>query len=159
MSLLPSTWLIAALALGQAPAGDLDRLQGTWTTQAGPQKDIPVVLEIDGCCAHVNIQTPQGLKIQVQGESRLDEAAHPKSIDWIKFAASDGQEFPEVQAIYEIDGETLKLRTGGLADGRPTEFTPGEGVLSDVLIFQHQKVKTASAAPTTSGPLRDRSGG
>ena len=78
MSPIPSTWLIVALALGQAPAGDLDRLQGTWTTQAGPQKDIPVVLEIDGRCAHVNIQTPQGLKIQVQGELRLDEAAQDR---------------------------------------------------------------------------------
>ncbi|MEJ7638710.1 MAG: hypothetical protein WKF75_12225 [Singulisphaera sp.] len=97
-----------------------------------------MVLTIQGNDARVCISTPRGLTIRVQGEVRVDDLAQPKALDWINFRGMDGQDFPEVQAIYELQGDTLKLRNGGLDDGRPSEFTPGEGALADVMIFTRQ---------------------
>src|SRR4051812_19573805 len=97
---------LIALATAATPAvdGDLARFQGTWTTSAGPRGEIPVAMTIEGRCVKVRVITPKGLKIRVQGELRIDETARPKAIDWVKFTGMDGQDFPEVLAIYELDG-------------------------------------------------------
>jgi uncharacterized protein (TIGR03067 family) len=129
----------AAMAAERAPSGDLAKLQGRWTTMAGPHRDIAVRLEVDGCQATVRITTPQGLKIAVRGEIKVDESAVPRALDWVKFSGLDDQELPEIQAIYELKGDRFKVCNGGPNNERPKEFKAGDGVLADLLTFQRVK--------------------
>jgi hypothetical protein len=54
MKSLLSALFVSATVAATAPAadttttGDLARLQGCWTTKAGPRRDILVVLEVEG---------------------------------------------------------------------------------------------------------------
>jgi uncharacterized protein (TIGR03067 family) len=128
-----------------APNGDLARLQGTWATQAGPKKNIPVTLQIKGRSVTVKIQPPIGRPIIADGELEIDETAAPKSLDWRKFTGGDDQEFPEVHAIYQIDGDALIVCNGGPNNPRPSEFRKGDGILADLMTF-HRRVDGRPAA-------------
>src|SRR5438128_197903 len=96
--LVTASVTLTARAAEHALEGDLARLQGRWLTKAGPRRDIPVVLEIEGRGVKVGITTPQGWAFSVRGELRIDEHATPRALDWIKFTGPDGQDFPEIQA-------------------------------------------------------------
>jgi uncharacterized protein (TIGR03067 family) len=102
----------------------------------GLRKATVVRIEIKGRAVAATISTPQGKKIQAEGEVKLDESANPKALDWVKFTTLDGEEVPEVHAIYRLEGERLLIRSGGFNDDRPTEFQPGEGVWAKVLVFE-----------------------
>src|SRR4051794_4082075 len=120
---LALTLSAADLRAADAPLeGDLARLQGRWTAKAGPQRNIQVTLDIEGQHAKVGIATPQGLKIRVQGEFRINEDVIPRTIDWVKFTGLDEQDLPDIPAIYELNGETFKVCNGGPNSRRPTEF-------------------------------------
>ena len=88
------------------------------------------------------ITTPQGVRLQVHGELKLDETSSPRSLDWIKFTGADQQEFPPIPAIYKIDRDTFTVCNGGLNGSRPREFKAGDGVLAEVVVFQ--RIGTAS---------------
>jgi uncharacterized protein (TIGR03067 family) len=130
--------LLAVMASGAAPAvqGDLARLQGPWETKVGLKKGTTVRIEIKGKLVAATISTPQGIKIQADGEVKIDETVTPKALDWVKFTTLDGEEVPEVHAIYRIEGDRLFIRSGGFNDQRPTEFNPGDGVWANVLVFE-----------------------
>lgn len=130
-----------------APAGDLGRLQGTWTTEAGSDKEISVVLEIRGDHARVRLRVGKaGPTLRAEGTLKVDESASPHSLDWTEFKMADGLELPEVLAIYEFDGETLRVCNGGPNASRPSEFQPGEGALADLHVFRRQPVEGSTAA-------------
>jgi uncharacterized protein (TIGR03067 family) len=134
----------AAFAPSDAePSGDLAKIQGTWTTQAGPDHAIAVTLTIAGHHATVRLALPSGDTFQARGEVRLDETATPKAWDWVKFTGLDGQELPEIPAIYELDGDTLTVCNGGPANDRPTQFEAGESSLADLYRFHRQKGNSA----------------
>jgi uncharacterized protein (TIGR03067 family) len=132
------TALSATVAADDTVTGDLAKLQGTWTTLAGPKKDIPVALEIRGKAVTVRVSITRKRKIQAKGELVLDEKAFPKTIDWVKFIGLDDQEFPEILAIYELSGDELRVCNGGPNNERPSEFKPGEGCLADLLTFKRK---------------------
>jgi uncharacterized protein (TIGR03067 family) len=131
------TALLAAggSAADRGPSGDLAKLQGRWTTRAGPGRDIPVVLEIDGRRALVKIAMPNGPEYRARGELRINENAAPRTLDWVHFSGQDGQELPDIPAIYELNGHTFTVCNGGPNNQRPTEFKPGKGALADLLTF------------------------
>jgi uncharacterized protein (TIGR03067 family) len=133
-----SGFLLAVLALGAAPAsnGDLTKLQGRWETKVGLRKATVVSIEIKGKAVVATILTPQGRKIQADGELKIDETTTPKALDWVKFTTIDGEVVPEMRAIYRLEEGRLYIRSGGFNDDRPTEFNPGEGVWANVLVFQ-----------------------
>jgi uncharacterized protein (TIGR03067 family) len=116
--------------------GDLGRLQGRWAARAGARREIRVTLDIQGRQVEADIATPQGLRIRVRGELKLDETASPRNLDWIKFAGADQQELPAIPAIYKIDRDTFTVCNGGLNGSRPREFKAGDGVLADVVVFR-----------------------
>src|SRR4051794_10008188 len=122
--------VLVVLASGAAPSvdGDLARLQGQWQTKVGLKKGTTVRIEIKGTAVAATISTRQGVKIQADGEVKVNESASPKALDWVKFTTLDGGEVPEVRAIYRIENDRLVIRSGGFNDQRPTEFNPGEGV-------------------------------
>lgn len=141
--------LIAPVLMAAGPAdrlsGDLAKIQGDWTVNAGPKRDIPVTLSIKGNEVTVDFASPLGIKIHAEGKVKIDDAASPKTVDWVGFSFVDGQEFPEVLGIYELGDQTLKMVNGGPNDRRPTVFKKGDGALADVLVF----TRTGSKVETT----------
>ncbi len=127
---------IVAAAESEAQTSDLSRLQGRWTARAGARREIRVTLEIQGQRVNADITTPQGLRIQVHGELKLDETSSPGSLDWVKFVGADQQEFPPIPAIYKLDRNTFTVCNGGLNGSRPKQFKAGDGVFADVVVFQ-----------------------
>jgi uncharacterized protein (TIGR03067 family) len=148
--LFPMLLSLSAVATATAAdvprEGDLARLQGRWTAKAGPQRNIQVMLDIEGQQAKVGITTPKGLKFQVQGEFRINENVTPRTLDWINFTGLDEQDLPDIPAIYELNGETFKVCNGGPNSERPTEFKPGDSILAEIVIFERTKSKESSAS-------------
>jgi uncharacterized protein (TIGR03067 family) len=132
--------LLVVGASGAAPTskveGDLSKLQGRWETKVGLKKGTIVRLEIKGRSVAATILTPQGMKIQADGEVKINETVTPKAVDWVKFTTVDGEEIPEVRGIYRFEGDRFYLRSGGFNDERPTGFDAGQGVWAAVLVFQ-----------------------
>ena len=95
--------------------------------------------EIQGTQVDASIRTPQGIRFQVRGEVKLDETTSPRSLDWIKFSGADQQEFPDIPAIYKIDRDTFTVCNGGLGGRRPKEFTSGDGILAEVVVFERER--------------------
>jgi uncharacterized protein (TIGR03067 family) len=126
-----------------AAASDLGRLQGCWTGRAGARKEIRVILTVRGRQVDVAISTPQGIRVQAQGLVKFDEATSPRQVDWINFTSADQQEFPLIPGIYKLDGNTFTVCNGGMNGSRPKEFKPGDGVLSEVVVFERERVATA----------------
>jgi uncharacterized protein (TIGR03067 family) len=122
-----------------ADAGDLGRLQGRWTAMAGPRRDIRVLMEVKGRGVSVAITTPQGLDFQAEGEVTIDEKTSPRSLTWSKFVGPGEQPFPEIAAIYKVEGDTFTVRNGGLHGPRPREFKPGDSPLADLVVFRRLK--------------------
>jgi uncharacterized protein (TIGR03067 family) len=127
-----------------SPNSDLGRLQGRWIARAGARGEVRVVLQIDGHKVDASIDTPQGIRFRLRGELKLDESTSPRSLDWVKFSGADQQEFPDVLGIYKIQRETFTIRNGGLSGPRPKEFKSGEGVLSEVIVFERERIASAA---------------
>ena len=99
------------------------------------------------------IRRPRASASRSQGEVKLDETTSPRKLDWINFSSADQQEFPQIPGIYKLDGDTFTVCNGGMNGSRPKEFKPGDGVLSEVVDFQRERVasaeKTKPSASTT----------
>jgi uncharacterized protein (TIGR03067 family) len=147
-SLLTCVALAASLAWISAVSGtetiakdsDLGRLQGRWTARAGARREIRVALNIQGRVVDALITTPQGVRLKLRGELKLDERSSPRGLDWIKFTGADQEEFPPIPAIYKIDRDTFTVCNGGLNGPRPREFKPGDGVLAEIVVFERERV-------------------
>jgi uncharacterized protein (TIGR03067 family) len=110
-----------------APKGDLGKLQGKWTGMSGPEKNVAIVLVLKGKNVTIKTTLPDGGQpVEHKGEIQIDEKTTPKQWDWTKFTRPDGTEEPDRLAIYELDGDTLKLCVGGPGNARPSEFQQGE---------------------------------
>ncbi|MBX6311464.1 MAG: TIGR03067 domain-containing protein [Isosphaeraceae bacterium] len=141
-TLLAALILIAAPAPAPAddkPQGDLAKLQGIWKALAGPEKNIPIVLEIKDKTVRVTVTPPEGEERSLKGEIKIDETKTPKHWDWIKFQRADGDEAPPNLAIYKFEGDrTLVICNGGPGNERPTEFQAGEMGRPSLLTFTKQ---------------------
>jgi uncharacterized protein (TIGR03067 family) len=137
-----------------SPDSDLGRLQGRWTARAGARGDVRVVLQIDGRKVDASINTPQGIRFRLRGTLKLDESTTPRSLDWLKFSGADQQEFPDILGIYKINRETFTICNGGLNGPRPKEFKSGEGVLSEVIVFERERIASAAKEKRTPQAAR-----
>ncbi len=129
------------------PAGPMDRPRGA-------RKEIQVALNFEGRRVDVDIKTPQGIRLQAHGEVKVDESSSPRKLDWINFSSPDDQEFPQIPGIYKIDGDTFTVCTGGMNGSRPREFKPGDGVLSEVVVFQRERVASAEKTKPSGSTTR-----
>ena len=141
---------------GRRPRGDRDQQRsgpapGPMDGPRGARKEIRVILTIQGRQVDVAHQHAQGIRLQAQGEVKLDETTSPRKVDWIKFTSADQQEFPQIPGIYKLDGDTFTVCTGGMNGSRPREFKPGDGVFSEVVVFQRERVASAEKTKP-SGP-------
>ena len=119
-----------------SPKGDLGKLQGKWTAKVGPEKNIPLVMTVKGNAVTLAFTGRDGAERELKGEIKLDDAAKPhKTLDWVKFTRLNGEEAPANLAIYELDGKTLKVCSGGPGNERPTEFKAGEGGPPNLIVL------------------------
>ena len=156
MAAISLTWIPTLAGSPEAIAtnSDLGRLQGRWTGRAGARKEIQVILTIQGRRVDAAISGPKGIRLQVQGEVKLDETTAPRKLDWINFTSADQQEFPQIPGIYKLDGDTFTVCNGGMNGSRPREFKPGDGVLSEVVVFQRERVASAATAKPAATTTR-----
>ena len=143
---LALTGAVTRAAEETAVTGDLARMQGRWVTRAGERRELVVSLEITGCQASVEIVTPQGLKLQARGEVRVNEKMVPHALDWVRFSGADVIEMPDIPAIYEVSGSTLKVCNGGPNNARPSEFKAGAGVLADLHVFERPRPSASGSS-------------
>jgi uncharacterized protein (TIGR03067 family) len=153
-SLAATTALTGAEAI--TPDSDLGRLQGRWTARAGAKHEVRVVLAVQGRRVDASIATPQGIRLQVHGEVKVDQTTSPRQLDWVKFTGADQQEFPGIPAIYKLDRDTFIVCNGGLDGPRPTEFKSGDGLLAEVVVFKREPEPAPSK--TKSASLKPRAG-
>lgn len=156
IAVLGVSWSTTLAGNGDAIAAnsDLGRLQGRWTARAGARKEIQVTLTIQGRRVDVDIKALQGIRLRAQGEIKVDEKASPRQLDWINFSSADEQEFPQIPGIYKLDGDTFTVCNGGMHGARPREFKPGDGVLSEVVVFQRERVAAADKARPSGSATR-----
>lgn len=117
---------------------------------SGPGKQIQVVLTVRGRQVDAAISGPQGVRLQAQGEVKVDETTSPRRVDWVNFTTADQQDLPPLAGIYKLDATTFTVCTGGMNGPRPQEFKPGEGVLSEVVVFRREPESTAGATKPSS---------
>ena len=88
LAAMGGSWITASAGGPGANAADSDlgRLQGRWTARAGARREVRVVLNVQGQKVDAAITTPQGIRLQVQGEMKLDETTSPRSLDWVNFS-------------------------------------------------------------------------
>ncbi len=136
---IASLSITLARADDSSPPGDLARLQGTWTAMVGPERDIPITLEVQKQKVTINGKRPGGEDFTLKGELKLDEKASPKTIDWVKFVGAQGNEAPENLGLYKLEGDTLTVCSGGPGGERPTEFKKGDGGPPQLITFARKK--------------------
>ena len=116
---------------------DLDRIQGKWQTMIGPGKATPLTMEIKGSDLTLSFTGPDG-PVTLKGQLRLDPEKSPRQMDWVKMNR-DGAPLPDNLAIYELDGDTLKVRGSGLNKERPSEFAKEGKDAAQTLTFRRPK--------------------
>ncbi|HWE94577.1 MAG TPA: TIGR03067 domain-containing protein [Tepidisphaeraceae bacterium] len=145
LKLLAALMLCASLALlARAEEGkktppaksDKELLQGTWKvvkkTKGGEAEDVkdnPMTIKFAGDVATATM----GGETKGEGTFTIDES---KSHRWITLTGTSGPNAGrEFAAIYELDGDTLKLAysTGENNKTRPKDFSGKEGEAAEVL--------------------------
>jgi uncharacterized protein (TIGR03067 family) len=150
------------------PSGDLAKLQGTWTAMVGPERDIPITLEVQKQKVTITGKRPSGDDFTLKGELKLDEKASPRTIDWVKFVGPQGNEAPENLGIYKLSDDTFTICSGGPGNGRPSEFKKGDDGPPQLVTFTRKKDNSKPAEAkddlaklqgdwkTMIGPNKDR---
>ncbi|MFO0876278.1 MAG: TIGR03067 domain-containing protein [Gemmataceae bacterium] len=119
---------------------DSDAIQGTWLASAAElagksfpeevRKSIKLTLK-DG---KYTVAVGKNLD---QGTVKLDSSAKPRTLD------ITGTEGPNkgktIQAIYELDGDTLKICYDLSGKGRPAEFKTAEGTKLFRVTYKREK--------------------
>ncbi len=101
--------------------GDLKKIQGKWTTNAGPAS-APVYFTFDKNVVNFTVVGPMGEEATISGEFTLDESGSPRQIDMINMKNGKNP-LPKILAIYAFDGDD-KLKIAGSPEGksRPKEM-------------------------------------
>lgn len=106
-----------------APKGELAQFQGNWNTKLG---ELEIKLEIKGNKALASYTDQDGKEAKLNGEIVVNESTKPKSVDFVKFHGSNGEDMQDNMGIYTIDKDTITICLGGPGKERPTEFKSGE---------------------------------
>jgi len=130
---------LALASADNAAKGDLGKFQGNWTTEIGPEKNIKLKVAFADTKVTVSGTSPQGDAFELRGEIKLDENAKPhKTLDWLNFTTSSGENAPSNLAIYMLKGDTLTVCSGGPGNERPTEFKAGEGGRPSLIVLTRE---------------------
>jgi uncharacterized protein (TIGR03067 family) len=132
--------LFTAAARSQDAAGERKLLQGAWLPTAAEVSENPfdeatlkmmkLVLEGDKYAVTV------GMSID-KGTTRIDPAARPKTMDII--GADGPNKGKTFLAIYELNGDTLRVCYDLTGKVRPTEFKTKKGELLFLATYKRAK--------------------
>jgi uncharacterized protein (TIGR03067 family) len=138
-----------------APKGDLAKLQGKWSAKLGPEKNIDIVIVIDGKTCNAKATLPDRGEFEVKGEIALNETAKPnKTIDWKNFKGPDGNDIANNPGIYVIeDDNTVKVCNGGPGKERPTEFKGADEGEPTLFTLKREAAKPADKPAEIKGDL------
>ena len=136
----PVLVLSFSLAAWSADAKDGDAIQGTWSPTAAElagekfpdevRKTIKLVIKDD------NYTVTIGTKVD-QGTVKLNSSAKPKALD---ITGTDGPNKGKTMlAIYELDGDTLRVCYDLSGKSRPTEFKTKEGTQLFLVTYKRAK--------------------
>jgi uncharacterized protein (TIGR03067 family) len=130
--------LVVSSSSGQEKAGatDKDKLQGKWSVVSakGNGQDLPadlarsVKIAFEGDKYAVTI-----FDQKITGTFKVDPTKKPKELD---INTADGK---IAKAIYELNGDTLKIAEGEAGDARPKEFLSKEGNNITVMVLKLEK--------------------
>ena len=144
MLLRPFVMLTLVLSFSPAAGGDDakdgDTIQGTWVPSAAElggkmfpdevRKAIKLVVKDDKYTVTVGKQVDQGTV-------KLNPAAKPKEMD---ITGTDGPNKGKTMlAIYERDGDTLRVCYDLSGKSRPTEFKTKEGTQRFLVTYKREK--------------------
>lgn len=108
------------------PAGaDLAKMKGRWESSIAGAPGQKFTLEVDGDRATITFQGGKGAKSAIKGKFKVDESTTPKSLDLIDFISALNQPIATRKAIYELDGDVLRMSIGVPGGPRPTTFEAG----------------------------------
>jgi uncharacterized protein (TIGR03067 family) len=122
-------------------------LDGTWKAVAVEQDGMqvpseevtsnPAVVEVSGNTMTVKV----GTRVFAQGTLKLDASRQPKTMDVTGIALAGGKagQTGESFAIYEVNGDTLKLCFAHSAAARPQSFQTRPGL--DATLITYQRVR------------------
>ncbi len=142
----PRPIIVLALVLSFAPAArsgdgkDGDNLQGTWlpsTAELGGKAFPDEVLKTLKLVVKDDRYTVTVGKDVDQGSVKLNPAAKPKEMD---ITGTDGpNKGKTILAIYERDGDTLRICYDLGGKSRPTEFKTREGTRLFLVTYKREK--------------------
>ena len=141
-SFLAAVVLIAFPSLqAQEPKGDLAKLQGRWT-RVEPEGDPRLTWVIKGSDLTGRTKTSKGVDATITCTLKLDEAAKPRVMDFVKMKVDFGGEvgvldYPDEPGIYECEGDTLKVCSGLMGHPRPMTFETSE--TQTLIVFRREK--------------------
>jgi uncharacterized protein (TIGR03067 family) len=132
--------LSVSLAAWSADGKDAETIQGTWlpaTAEFGGKmfpdevrKTIKLVVKDDKYTVTTG-------KVVDQGTIKLNPAAKPKALD---ITGTDGpNKGKTILAIYERDGDTLRICYDLSGKGRPSEFKSKEGTQLFLVSYKREK--------------------
>jgi uncharacterized protein (TIGR03067 family) len=142
-ALLAALALAAPLPVGGARATDEKKLQGTWKIVSVEERGAvraPAdhTVTVKGNAFTLRWKADNGEVVQGNATFRLNEKANPKALD-LTYVLFDPQRPVTARAIYQLDGDTLKVCYGGGAAGeRPTAFNAKRGQV--LMVLQRQKL-------------------
>ncbi|WP_435009683.1 hypothetical protein P12x_000931 [Tundrisphaera lichenicola] len=121
-------------------AGDLGKFQGTWTGKGGEDEEVSITLTIKDNTIKARWERGDGTEVEFTGEMKLDEKANPRTVDFVHFKRSNGEEAQDQLGIYAFDGDDkVKIQTGGPGNDRPTELKPGNEGEPNVFVLTRKK--------------------
>lgn len=128
-------------AADKATEGDLKKLQGQWTTNAGPN-NTPVTLVFDDAKVSIRLIAPTGDEMTISGDLALDETTTPRAMTWTHVKVKN-LEPPDLLAIYAFEGDDSLKIAGVGGNTRPKEFIEKgkelPGIRPNTLVFTRVK--------------------
>jgi uncharacterized protein (TIGR03067 family) len=142
LAILACALMVSAGRSEDKPAPpDKDQIQGTWLLVSGEAGGKPITPE-DAKALKLIIAgdklTVQHNDQKVQGPFKLDPDKKPKEMD----VEMDGK---VCKAIYQLDGDTLRIAHGEPGDPRPEEFRAKEGFHRHIMVLKRVKPARTTA--------------
>jgi uncharacterized protein (TIGR03067 family) len=136
-----------ALLVGTAHAddkdkkSDLDKLKGAWKATSGETGGQPLPNDFLDSVTFTIKGDKYTFKVadmeDEEGTLKLDSTKKPAQMD---VSITKGNDKGKKQfAIYQIEGDTLKLCFSAPEQERPKDFTTKEGTMSVLMVFKRQK--------------------
>ena len=151
MRTLPISALAVSLCLAlagytaeQKDKSDADKLQGTWQAVKVEIGGVPLPEEILNNLKYeikgnkmITMGVPEIIKQYGEATFKLDPSTTPKSMDFTVTAGDNKGN--EMEAIYELKGDELRICVQITGKERPNEFVTKEGDSRGLLLLKREK--------------------